>query len=274
MIDLAVARRLDHDRLLGGAVGGQVIGAFERGGGVDGGLVGVELVAIRVGAGVDQDRVARLDARPSARRGVAGAAVIVVGAHDAGERRFGLRAGVADRIDVIDLAALRRPRLRTRAHGHRPGRIARPGRSRHPDRSARSAPRRRCRARGRGCCRRTCSARRDRTRSAARRVRPAGAAAACRSSTLSLALSEVEGRFAVRHSTLALRFASPSISHSKPRLISVGGSTINSPGVTRARRRAAPPAARRRCRSSGSRHTRWQSEAWRSWPLRGQAASG
>ena len=165
--DLAVARRLDHDRLLGRAVGGQVIGPFERGGGVDGGLVGVELVAIRVGAGVDQDHVARLDARPSARRGVAGAAVIVVGAHDAGERRFGLRARVADRIDVIDLAALGRPRLGTRAHGHRPGRIARPGRSRRPDRSARSAPRRRCRARGRGCCRRTCSARRDRTRSAA-----------------------------------------------------------------------------------------------------------
>src|SRR5687767_13537992 len=33
-------------------------------------------------------------------------------------------------------------------------------------------------------------------------------------------------------STLALRFASPSICHSNPRLISVGGSTMNSPGVT------------------------------------------
>ena len=38
-------------------------------------------------------------------------------------------------------------------------------------------------------------------------------------------------------STDALRLSSPSMNHSKPRLISVGGSTMNSPAVT------APPAA-------------------------------
>ena len=120
---LAVARRLDHDRLLRRAVGRQVIRPLERRRRVDRRLVGVELVAIRVGAGVHQDRVAGLDARPSARRGVAGAAVVVVGAHDAGERRLGLRAGVADRIDVIHLAALGRLRLGTRADGDRLGRV-------------------------------------------------------------------------------------------------------------------------------------------------------
>ena len=113
--DLAIARRLDHDRLLRRAVGGEVVGPFERRRRVDGRLVGVELVSIRVGAGVNQHRVAGLHARPSARCGVAGAAVIVVGAHDAGERRFGLRTGVADRIDVIHLAALGRLRFGTRA---------------------------------------------------------------------------------------------------------------------------------------------------------------
>ena len=40
---------------------------------------------------------------------------------------------------------------------------------------------------------------------------------------------------ALRYDTAtdALRLASPSITHSKPRLISVGGSTTRSPGVTR-----------------------------------------
>ena len=119
----AVARRLDHDRLLRRAVGRQVIRPLERRRRVDRGLVGVVLPLIRVGAGVDQDDVARLHARPSARRGVAGAAVVVVGAHDAGERRFGLRTGVADRIDVIDLAARGRLRLGTRADGDRLRRV-------------------------------------------------------------------------------------------------------------------------------------------------------
>ena len=115
---LAVAGRLDHDRFLRRALRREVVGPFERRRRVDRRLVAVELVVIRVGAGVDQDRVARLDARPSARRRVAGAAPVVVGAHDAFERRLDLLALPLRRIHVIRLAAFGRHRLRTRAHRH------------------------------------------------------------------------------------------------------------------------------------------------------------
>src|SRR5262249_2371544 len=113
--DLAVPGRLDHDGPVRRAFAGQVVRAFEGGGRVDRGLAGVILVVIRVGAGVHEDGVARLDARTPAGRSIAGAAVVVVGAHQADERRFLARALIADRVHVIHLAAGRRLRLRTRA---------------------------------------------------------------------------------------------------------------------------------------------------------------
>ena len=65
-----------------------------------------------------QDGVAGLHARPAARRGVAGAAIVVVGAHQARERRFLPLPFIADRIHVIDLAALSRLRLGPGADGN------------------------------------------------------------------------------------------------------------------------------------------------------------
>ena len=147
----------------------------------------------------------------------------VVGAHQPVEGRLDLLPVEAGRIDVEHPAAGGRLRLGARSHRHRLRALRR---ARHRDRTARTALRTRYPARDRGCCRRTCSARRRRAARRCRSARPAAAAAAApRFHCVSPCL-----RYDT--STAALRLSSPSMNHSKPRLISVGGSTTNSPAVT------------------------------------------
>ena len=246
---LAVARGLDHDRLLGRAVGGEVIRALERRRRVDGGLVGVELVAIRVGAGVHQDGVARLHARPSARRGVAGAAVVVVGAHDAGERRLGLRCRCSrpDRrgTPCPPAAGIGSGRVRTVTVfvAFAAGPLT-PSGSLSTKRASYAVSGSRSRmlpanmfgetsANTFGCV----------TRSPCRR-----------SSGMPVFHAAVARPCGTTPPPSRCGWHRRRCSHSKPRLISVGGSTMNSPGVTR---RAGGLLGRsRRCRAEW-RGTRW-----------------
>ena len=103
--DIAVARRLDDDRLVGRAAGGQVVGAFYRRGGVDAAIAGVVFRVIAIGAGVHEDDVTRFHARPSRRHRVAAAAIVVIRAHQRVERSGFLRTFPADGIDMVDMAA-------------------------------------------------------------------------------------------------------------------------------------------------------------------------
>src|SRR4029450_6785842 len=105
------------DGPFGRAVGRQIVRALEGGGRVDLGVVRIELVVIRVGAGVNADGVARLHAWTAAGCGIASAAVVVVGAHDPFEGRFDFRTLPLRRVDVIGLAVRDPHRLGAGAHG-------------------------------------------------------------------------------------------------------------------------------------------------------------
>ena len=220
---LAVAGALDRDRLLGGAVGGQVIGAVERHGAIHRRVVRVFEAVVLVEPGVHEDRVAGL-ARAAGRRSPSRC-----------RRTSGCRRTSALRTRAR-FSALQSPAGRRETRGRlqpasAPDASARSRSSwrlavrRRPDPTGRTAPRTRCRARDPGCCRRTCSA----TMTSSERavvdplaLQPQAAAAPRFHWRLACLRYET--------STAALRLSSPSTNHSKPRLISVGGSTMNSPG--------------------------------------------
>ena len=119
-----VARRLDDDGLVRRAVGGEVIGAFHRFGGIDAAVAGVEFRVIAIGPGMDQDDVAGL--YPGARGGhrIAAAAIGIVGTHQVVERSRFLRAFPVARIDMINMAAGCGHGLGAGLHRHRPDRLA------------------------------------------------------------------------------------------------------------------------------------------------------
>ena len=176
-----------------------------------------------VQAGVDQDDVA----------GLRFALVDLVPVAEAGAVVRGLQAGEGGLL----LLALPSRRDRRAACGRRRRlsarrafalwRSGRPVPSRRPDPSWSAGLRIRCRDRGRGCCRRNDRARCN--RDAPLRGRPArrpSAEAAAPAST------RPRRRAGSETSTVALRLSSPVMSHSKPRQISVGGSTTKCPACT------------------------------------------
>ena len=115
--DLAVARRLDGDRPLGGAVGRQVVRALE---GI--GTVGAPVlqVVVAIEAGVHEQGVAGAHPRTPRRAEVPAAARGVVRAYQPLERRLDLRALEAVGIDVEHPPLRVRHRLGARPHRHGP----------------------------------------------------------------------------------------------------------------------------------------------------------
>ena len=111
-----VACAFDDDRLLGCALREQVVRPVERCRAIHGRIVRIFVAVVLVDTGMHEDGVAGLHARTAGRRPVGAGAGEVVRAHQAFERRLDLRAFIAWRIHVVDVAARRRHRLGTRSH--------------------------------------------------------------------------------------------------------------------------------------------------------------
>ncbi len=117
---LAVARALDHDRLVGRAARGEVIRAIEWR--AIGSRVRIEprIVEARVlvDTGVHENRVARLHARRIGDRVIGLIRPQIISTHQAVERRLLHLTFIAGRINVIDVAARSRRRHLARMHRH------------------------------------------------------------------------------------------------------------------------------------------------------------
>ena len=117
---LAIARALDHDGFFGRAALGQVIGSIEdiSHGEITGPRRAIHVMeaVAHIQAGVDQNRVARLNARRKSVLVIEMRQAHVVGGHQTGERRLLLGSGPPDRIDMINVPAFAGLGLAPRTH--------------------------------------------------------------------------------------------------------------------------------------------------------------
>ena len=116
---LAVARRLDDDGFVGRAAGGQVIGTVKRRPIGFHRLVeaAINEALVFIGAGMDQDNVARLDPRREDIVVVAFIGAFIIGGQQTDELVRLQRRFMAEGIDMIDVAAAGGSRHLAGAHG-------------------------------------------------------------------------------------------------------------------------------------------------------------